>query len=260
MDAGQVRTLCKAVNDQNPSKPPIPCGQQRGGSGGTERVWKQIQARMKETCDDGRKECIAAHLLERPKAPETWTDKPDQWLTSTDVNLLEKRFEKLFDKYKYVGSFPIDFNEHNEVGKCLVSTLCSLDLRSLYKKGYHHIGLVFNTDVSTGPGQHWISAFCDIDPELEYPRMTYFDSYAHKPEPQIAELMNKWKEQWDKTGIHSKPMQLTYNGTRHQKKNTECGMYSIYFHYSCLMGIPMNKRIPDEVVQGLRGLLFKVPK
>jgi len=252
MDAGQVENLRNAYNKENPSTPV--------SSGGTAKIWRDLQKRMEEKCNAGQKECIAAHLLERPKAPETWKENPDQWLTSTDINVMEKRFEKLFDKYKYVGSFPIDFNEHNEVGKCLVSTLCSLDLRSLYKKGYHHIGLVFNTDVSTGPGQHWISAFCDIDPELEYPRMTYFDSYAHKPEPQITELMNKWKEQWDKTGIHSKPMQLTYNGTRHQKKNTECGMYSIYFHYSCLMGIPMNKRIPDEVVQGLRGLLFKVAK
>jgi hypothetical protein len=161
-------------------------------------------------------------------------------------------------QYKFVGVFPIDFDKHTETGKCLIDTLCSTDLRSIHSKGYNQFGLIFNTDVAAGPGQHWVSVFCDISPELDFPRMTYFDSYAHKPEKEIQVLMRRWKKQWDATNLHSKPMKLTYNGTRHQYEDSECGMYSVYFHYCCLMGIPMDKRIPDEVVRGFRGLLFKV--
>jgi hypothetical protein len=87
--------------------------------------------------------------------------------------------------------------------------------------------------------------------------MTYFDSYAQKPEKEIQLLMRRWKEQWDATGVPAKPMKLTYNKTRHQYKDSECGMYCLYFHYCCLTGIPMETRVPDEVVRGLRGLLFK---
>jgi len=34
----------------------------------------------------------------------------------------------------------------------------------------------------------------------------------------------------------------------------------LYFHYACLMGIPMDERIPDEVINSFRNLLFKMPK
>jgi hypothetical protein len=72
--------------------------------------------------------------------------------------------------------------------------------------------------------------------------------------------MEKWKEQWDATKIHGKEMELTYNETRHQYKDSECGIYCIYFHYACLMEIPMGERIPDEVINSFRALLFRIPK
>jgi hypothetical protein len=48
------------------------------------------------------------------------------------------------------------------------------------------------------------------------------------------------------------PMKLTYNTTRHQFKQSECGMYCLYFHYACLMDAPMNKRITDDDINALR--------
>jgi Ulp1 family protease len=123
--------------------------------------------------------------------------------------------------------------------------------------GGTQIGIVFNTDIHTGPGQHWIAMFCDISPELEQPRITYFDSYSHKPEKEIQTLMKRWKAEWATSGVHSKDMLTTYNKTRHQFKDTECGMYCLYFHYCCLTGVPMDERIPDEVMVKFRNLLFK---
>jgi hypothetical protein len=166
----------------------------------------------------------------------------------------------VFDDYFYVGAVPIDFDLKSETGKCLVSALCKMKLEELSKKGKHRIGIVVNTDPHDGPGEHWVCVFCDIRPELEFPRMTYFDSYAQKPEKEIVELMERWKEQWDKTGIHGKGMELTYNSTRHQYKDSECGVYCIYFHYACLTEIPMGERVPDDVINAFRSLLFRIPK
>ena len=90
--------------------------------------------------------------------------------------------------------------------------------------------------------------------------MTYFDSYSKKPEPEIQRLMARWKEQWDATNIHSKPMELTYNKTRHQYENSECGMYCLYFHFCCLAGVPMERRFPDDVIRSFRGVLYSVGK
>ena len=114
-----------------------------------------------------------------------------------------------------------NFDLKSKTGKCLVDALCSINLKDLEKQGKRQIGIVFNTDIHTGPGQHWMCVFCDLD----HPRITYFDSYAKRPEKEIQILMKRWKEQWDATKIHKKPMKLTYNKTRHQYENSECGMY-----------------------------------
>jgi len=102
----------------------------------------------------------------KPKAPSSWKSNPEEWLSSLDIDAVEKQFKKVFTEYYYVGTVPIDFGKKSNTGKCLVNSLCSLDIKSIYNKGYRQIGIVFNTDKSTGPGEHWIALFCDIRPEL----------------------------------------------------------------------------------------------
>lgn len=250
-DSKEVERLRSVYNKENPTETPI-----LGGD--INSVWKSLRTRLRKKCKSGRAECIITSLMKRPKAPSSWKNNPEEWLSNEDIEKLEKELEKVFASYEFLGTFPIDFGTKSETGQCLVSTLCSMDIRSLAKQGKTQIGIVFNTDVSTGPGEHWVAVFCDIRSDLEYPRMTYFDSYAHRPEKEIQKLMKAWKVQWDKTRVHSNPMRLTYNTTRHQYENSECGMYCWYFHYCCLSGIPMLEKIPDEVVRGIRGRATKV--
>jgi len=247
----QIESLRKVFNQEHRKDTPIPAGN-------IQNVWNEIQTRMRRQCDRGNAECIIASMISRPTAPDSWKIKPDEWLSSDDIDAIEKQYARLFKNYYYVGTVPIDFNKKSKTGECIVDSLCSLDIRALNKKGYTQIGIVFNTDKSTGPGKHWIALFCDIRPELEFPRITYFDSYANKPEKEVQTLMQRWKEQWDSTGMHSEPMQMTYNKIKHQQQDSECGMYSLYFHLCCLVGTPMDKRIPDEVVRGFRGLLYRI--
>ena len=127
----------------------------------------------------------------------------------------------------------------------------------LYKKGYRKVGIVFNTDPHDGPGEHWIAAFADFRDDLRTPHMTYFDSYAQKPEPEIQRLMQRWKQQIDDMKIFKKPMDLRYNSIRHQYKDSQCGMYCIYFLHCSLFNIPMAERVPDDVVMRMRPLFFK---
>jgi len=248
-DAREVENLRQVFNKENPKLTVRP--------GEADTVWKNIQSRLHDKCDRST-ECMILSMLSKPKAPSSWKSNPEEWLSSLDIDAVEKQFKKVFTEYYYVGTVPIDFGKQSKTGACLVNSLCSLDIKSIYNKGYRQIGIVFNTDKSTGPGEHWIALFCDIRPELEFPRITYFDSYAQKPEKEIVNLMKRWSETWDSTKIHKTPMKLTYNKTRHQYEDSECGMYCLYFHLCCLMGTPMKSRIPDQVVRGFRGLLFKV--
>ena len=252
-DDDEIEHLRTVYNKEHPREQPIP-------KGNPDSTWKALQQRLAAKCKTGRAECILSSLLQRPKAPKEWTLNRYEWLSSDDIDALEKNYEKVFQDYYFVGSVPMDFDLQDETRKCIVSALCSMKLKNLYDKGYHRIGIVVNTDPHDGPGQHWVAVFCDIRPELEYPRVTYFDSYAKHPEPEIKRLMKRWKEQWDQTGIHKTGMKMTFNKTRHQYKDSECGMYCLYFHYACLMNIPMNEKIPDDVINSFRNLLFQMPK
>ena len=251
VDDKAIDTLRVAYNKEHSREPPIPTGNIR-------TTWDALRRRLRSKCKDGAAECVVSSLLAKPKAPESWKENPTEWLSTAEIDKIEKSYTKLFSSYNYVGAFPMDFGAKSETGSCLVSALCSMDIRKLAAKGKTQIGIIFNTDLSTGPGKHWVAVFCDVSPDLEYPRMTYFDSYGHYPEKEIQRLMKRWKEQWDAGGGHSTPMELTYNKTKHQRKGTECGMYSVYFHYCCLTGIPMKTRIPDDVMTGLRGAMYRI--
>lgn len=250
MDAGQIDHLRKVYNEEHPSEKEIQ-------HGAPKKVWNEILKRLHSKCKDKASQCIVSTLLERPKAPKTWKSNPSEWLSSVEIDQLEKNLMKLFPNYMYLGTIPIDFDKKSSTGTCLVDALCSIRITDLYKKGKTQIGIVFNTDVSTGPGQHWIALFADIRPEVEYPHITYFDSYAKRPESEIQRLMQRWKAEWDATNLHKKKIKLTYNKTRHQFEDSECGMYSILFHIYSLSGADMNKRIPDRVVREIiRSVLF----
>jgi hypothetical protein len=252
-DEQEIKRLCEVYNREHPRETPINCDKS------AEDIWRDLQHRLGAKCKTGRAECIVSSLLRRPRAPKEWTLNREEWLSSDDIDAVEKNYMDVFADYAYIGTVPMDFDLQDETRKCLVSTLCSLKLPDMVKKGKERIGIVINTDPHDGPGQHWVAVFCDLRRELEYPRVTYFDSYAHKPEPEIKILMKRWAEQWDATGVHANPMKLTFNKTRHQYKDSECGMYCLYFHYACLMNIPMDERMPDDVINAFRNLLFRMP-
>jgi hypothetical protein len=240
-DEKTIQNLRNVYNKEHPNESPI----------SSKDAWNQLKARFHKKCKQGKSECIIANMLSKPKAPDSWMSSPTEWLSSKDIENVEKEFMKLIPTYKFLGCIPIDFDLKSESGKCLVDTLCSLKIKDLYAEGFTRFGIVFNTDVHDGPGQHWFALYCDIRPELEYARITYFDSYASKPEPEIKVLMKRWKEEW------GQKMNTTYNTTRHQYKDSECGMYCLYFHYCCLNEISMNEKIPDDVINEFRKLLFK---
>ena len=253
MDEDEIENLRKVYNREHSDEPEIPAG-------AAIKTWSAIKKRLHSKCKDKANQCILKNMMKKPEAPNSWETNSAEWLSSIEIDEMEKEFCKIFKEYYYVGTIPIDFDKKSKTGSCLVSSLCSLNIADIYKKGKTKIGIVFNTDVSTGPGQHWIALFANVGPEYEYPRITYFDSYSHKPEIEIQTLMNRWKEQWDETKINSKPTELTYNKIRHQYEDSECGMYCLYFHWCCLTNIPLEERVPDKVVRAFRKMLFSISK
>jgi len=251
MEADEVEALRLAYNREHRHKTPIAKGP---------HVWQEITRRLKDVCDKATQACIVHALVKKPTAPSSWKANGSEWLSSDDIDHCLEHYAEIIPDYYYVGSVPIDFDLHKQTGQCLVSSLCSMKIRELYKKGYRKVGIVFNTDPHDGPGEHWIAAFANFHEGLKQPQMTYFDSYAQKPEPEIQRLMHRWKEQIDDMDIFEEPTELRYNVLRHQYKDSQCGMYCIYFIYCSLFNIPMKDRIPDDVMMMLRSLFFKYNK
>lgn len=251
MDDEEIEHLRTVYNKEHSDEPAI-------STGTSQQIWNQILKRLQHKCKEKTALCVVNEMMNHPIAPKTWNKNRKEWLSSLDIDKVEKQYQKLFPKYAYLGTIPIDFDKKSYVGTCIVNALCSISLKSLIEKEKTQVGIVFNTDVSTGPGQHWIALFVDIRSELDYPQITYFDSYAQKPEKEIQRLMFRWKEEWDSLKIHSKPMKLQYNTTRHQFEDSECGMYSLLFHMYSLVGEDMDTHITDKVVRSFRGVLFRI--
>ena len=93
------------------------------------------------------------------------------------------------------------------------------------------------------------------------PGIYYFDSYGETPVVEIKELISKIKKQGADENINFKYL---YNDHSFQKKNYQCGMYSIYFINEMLKDEPfkrfLNTELTDEIMKKKRKDFFISPK
>ena len=165
----------------------------------------------------------------RPQMPDKWISDFNEWLTTSDIENVLNQYMDGEDSFYFYGAVPIDFSD------CSVSNLCSIDLKQHLEKGEDKIGIVFNTDPHTKSGQHWISMYLDLKGKsmINHPCMYYFDSYGRKPPKEINELIQKVLMQSEKYNLGLKYL---YNNEKYQKKESQCGVYSIHFVEQMLSG------------------------
>ena len=93
------------------------------------------------------------------------------------------------------------------------------------KKGKNKIGIIFNTDPHNKSGSHWISLFINIKRKI----ICFFDSVGTKESKEIMKLVNRIIDQGHKLNPKINFKFENNNGVEHQYKNTECGIYSLFF-------------------------------
>lgn len=202
---------------------------------------------------DQEKRDLAKQYL-RPHQPKDWASDEDKWLDSTNIEGVMKQYEDAFSDFEFMGPYPIDFAAPDPYAgggetKCLINEVCELRVTDALKNGTRIIGIIYNLDPHFKGGSHWVALAIDI------PKHTceYFDSYGMYPPDQIARFM-KWLTTQDPK------MKLAYNGRRFQSKNTECGMYCIYFIIRMLTGDRFRsfsrRAPPDAEMLKLRHWLF----
>lgn len=165
----------------------------------------------------------------RPIMPKKWIEDYNEWLTTSDIENVLNQYMEGDPSFYFYGAVPIDF------ANCSVSHLCSIDIKEHLKKKQDKIGIVFNTDPHTKSGRHWLSMYIDLSGKsLDGHRsMYYFDSYGRKPPKEIKELITKILKQSKKNKYDIKYL---YNDEEYQKKESQCGVYSIHFVEQMLSG------------------------
>ena len=177
---------------------------------------------------------LAKELLKnfKPMMPNKWLTNPMEWLNTIDIRDVMNQYEIKYPEFEFIGPVPMDFDTKLGFGQCVVDELCKVKLDNLMKKGDSKLGVVFNLDKHTQSGSHWVAMYCDMS-KSETGEICYWDSYGMKPNPEVVVLMERLKSQGAELG---KTLDIKINKIRHQYKNSECGVYCIYFLTSLLDG------------------------
>ena len=234
----------------------------------TKSIWKILRDKMNGLCDNEicwlkkiiNNKTIIDDMLSRtfsPIAPETWKRNKNTWLSNFDISNVMKQYEKKYSNFRFIGPTPMDFDKIEHENVCVWDDLCKFDLKKMIDKKIDKIGIIFNTDVNTGPGKHWTSMFICIKNRMIY----YFNSSGSSATQEIMKLVQRIKKQGESLGIHFKFDQN--HPKQHQYSDSECGMYSIYFIVNMLTGelnpeTLKKTRIPDSKMVMYRDIFFNI--
>jgi hypothetical protein len=218
---------------------------------------KDDQCLLEEIGDISLKNKIKSQIFV-PEKPTAWKKNPNEWLSDSDILHVLKQYETAFPAFRFMGPCPIDFATRVS-DKCITEDICSLHLHTVKGSGTKkQIGIVFNLDKHDEPGSHWVSMFIDIRGKKIY----YFDSAQNTVPPEIAELKDRLIGENPRFSFFS-------NSVEHQKGNTECGMYSLYFIIQMLQSKTRHRLfqshfnhpsniVTDEKVEKYRDVFFSV--
>lgn len=236
-------------------------------------IYNQFRVHFGKMCSRGKERCWLkkAGLTEthykrifnnlKPEQPDEWKKNPHTWLSNFDIEAVLRDYEWLDEDetkpsdFVLLGPTPINIYDKRH-GHCVEDSLCHLKLDHIYNNkpylGFHgfrghgpkktKIGIVFNTDKDNEDGEHWISLFVDLGPQ---PFILFFDSTGNDPPPEVVKLiadiqkqaMTRLKKRFVmKPSSDVRPKAIIENEVQHQSKNTECGIYALFFLITMLTG------------------------
>ncbi len=143
-------------------------------------------------------------------------------------------------------------------------TLATIRFTDLYSgehdgKKYKCCGCVINSGQYSGRGKHWMALFADA----RGPAWTveYFNSAGNAPGPEWISWLEKTKIMMELLG--GQPTIVRATSIRHQQSKTECGVYSLFYIWARLHGVPVEyfnvNPVPDQLMFEFRQHLFADP-
>jgi hypothetical protein len=204
----------------------------------------------------------------RPSQPSDWVKNPVEWLSNFDIEKVMKQYENIpAFKYKFHGVFSIDFGIKNG-NTCSFSSHCHINVKNLITNNkIKYFGFITNLSKHNEAGTHWTSSFFVFDPKLKCYGGYYYDSTTGNIPNELKPVFDDIKRQAEE--IFKKPFPIYINQTRHQRSNTECGVFSITFQTRFLLLLKNDKKnasleavvshpdLTDDKMKKLRFLFFR---
>ena len=230
-------------------------------------IWHQLKSYYANICN--KESCwirqmtkntkMEEELLDAfsPQAPKQWKKNPNEWLSSIDILEVMNQYEKKYKCFEFLGPSPIDYDSHQLYGECVWEELCHFKLIDQIKNGKTKIGVIFNLDPHYKGGSHWVSLFINIKKSTIF----FFDSAGETIPKQIKKFVETVIQQGLKL---ENPIKFKFDENHpveHQYKNTECGIYSLFFIIHMLedkiTGHYLKTHIlKDEYMQKFRKIYF----
>lgn len=214
---------------------------------------EELLEEVKERTKCAAESCVIAKV----KKPELLDEyfKPEGPRNSTDL-FNNYNIDKILEDWteQYPGFYHVFFQmiDFDKMG----TELSILDIVDISKK-YKSMGVVLNTDESSGGGKHWFCLYCDFTATPI--TIEYFNSSGNMPMPEVQAWMYRTRESFREAGIDA--VDVIANRIQHQAGRTECGPYSLYYIKSRLNNVPYKAfdktRITDDVMIEFRQTLFR---
>lgn len=182
----------------------------------------------------------------------------------TDTSLLnnfniDNTLSQWQNQYRDFFAYNFNMRDFEQKG----DTLATINLAELYKKGYRTAACVINSDYYKGSGKHWMALFADMRNPGKF-SVEFFNSSGNPPYAEFAAWLQKSKEQlndvYSELGTSGDVEIILCCDLPHQKTKTECGLYSLYYIWARLSGVPASffKKyiISDVLMIALRQHLF----
>lgn len=165
------------------------------------------------------------------------------WLSTNEIKYVMQQYEKIFPDFKFIDCVPSDYYE-------LHPNLFPTYIFDHYKRS----AIVFNLDEAHQKGSHWIAIFFENLRSSGIFSVEYFDSTGSKPNKNLKKFLNHVYFKSSKT-------EILINKMTHQKGDSECGIYSIFYIIARLYGKTFGdinkKRISDTTMNQFRNHLFR---
>ena len=252
------------------------------------KMYLQLKKQL-STCNGNEKCWIKQNFVVNKKnllsvfKPQGTKNRFD-WLSTIDINAVMKQFELKYPNFLFAGAIPRDIlklNNYNLMSHKI--PIKNLEIKHLLDLNKNIIAFIYNLDESHQSGSHWVALYCDISNCKIY----FFDSYGDRPHKDIRMMIRKlalmcynYKKYnciekckdisisesfmnnkiTNKNKIEKNMNEIEWNRNRFQYKNTECGIYSIYFITKLLEGTSFDtlikNPIPDDIINKERDKLF----